>query len=133
MTLEEELLRLIARQGSRVPVPVFLASVAIAGLAVGKVPAWMPPAWLALVGIVLTARWAVLRRLPALTQLTVQKRLQIAVALSAINGVVHGLSLAFFAYLPPFERAIQSMLLISACAGAVATTAGYMPVFLAYL
>jgi signal transduction histidine kinase len=46
---------------------------------------------------------------------------------------VHGLSVGFFPFLPEFERAVQSMVLIGLCAGSIATTAGYMPVLLAYL
>ncbi len=133
ITLEEELLRLLSRQGRRVPLPVFLASCVIAALALDNVPTWILAAWLVLVAAVLAIRWAVLGRLPQLERFTVRQRLRIAMALSALNGVTHGLSLAFFPFIPPFERALQSMLLISACAGAVATTAGYMPIFLAYL
>ncbi len=131
-TLEEELLRLLARQGRRVPIPVFLASLAIAALAFGDVPTWSLAAWLVLVAATLAVRWMVLGQLPGLSRYSVEQRLRMAVALSAINGAAHGLSLAFFPFMPPFERAVQSMLLISAVAGAVATTAGYMPVFLAY-
>ena len=133
VTLEEELLRLLARQGRRVPLPIFLASCALAALFLGTVPTWLLAGWLILVAVVLAVRWAVLRRLPTEGRLTIARRLQVAAALAAVSGITHGLSLTFFPYLPPFERAIQSMLLISACAGSVATTAGYMPIFLAYL
>lgn len=133
ITLEEELLRLLARQGRRVPLPVFLASCVIAALALDKVPTWVLAGWLVLVAVVLAIRWTVLGRLPQLERFSVRERLKIAALLSAVNGVTHGLSLAFFPFIPPFERALQSMLLISACAGSVATTAGYMPIFLAYL
>jgi signal transduction histidine kinase/CheY-like chemotaxis protein len=132
-SLEEEILRLLARQGRRVPVPVFLAALLIAALAYGYVQAWILAAWLAWVAIVLAARWVVLGRLPALTGLTAQARLRVAVALSAINGAAHGLSLGFFPFIPELERAVQTMVLIGLCAGSVATTAGYLPIFLAYI
>ena len=35
---------------------------------------------------------------------------------------------SFFPFLPEFERAIQSMIMVGLCAGAVATNVGYMPV-----
>lgn len=132
-TFEEELLHLLARQGRRVPIPVFLVAVVIAAMAAERVPIALPVAWLGLVVLVLYVRWIVLGRLPSLTSISVSTRLKLAVALSAINGITHALSLGFFWYLPDFERAIQSMLLIGLCAGSVGTTAGYMPVFLAYL
>ncbi|HEY8607770.1 MAG TPA: hybrid sensor histidine kinase/response regulator [Noviherbaspirillum sp.] len=132
-TIEQELLRLLARQGTRVPVPVFLAAVLIASIAAPYVPtaAWV--LWLALVACVLTVRWVVLGRLPGWNGYSEQRRLHIAVLLSAANGSTHALSLAFFPELSGFERAIQSFLLIGLCAGSVATTAGYRPVFVAYL
>jgi signal transduction histidine kinase len=132
-SLEEELLRLLARQARRVPVPVFLAALMIAALAWNRLPVWILVAWLALVVSVLAVRWILLGRLPLLAGVPERARLRIAIALSAINGVTHGLSLGFFAFLPEFERALQSMLFVALCAGSVATTAGYMPVFLAYI
>jgi len=131
--LEEELLRLLARQGRRVPIPVFLAAVMVAAMAYGRVAAPLLAAWLVLVATVLVVRWVVLGRLTTLTGISTKNRLRIALALSAVNGVTHGLSLGFFPFLPLYERAIQSMLLIGGCTGSVATTAGYRPIFLAYL
>jgi signal transduction histidine kinase/ActR/RegA family two-component response regulator len=132
-TLEEELLGLLARQARRMPVPVFLAALMIAGLAWGSVPAPLLLGWLSLVLAVLAARWQLLGRLATRAALPAAGRLRTAVALSALNGVTHGLSLGFFPFLPEFERALQSMLLIAFCAGSVATTSGYMPLLLAYL
>jgi signal transduction histidine kinase len=132
-SLEEELLRLLARQARRIPFYVLLAALMIAALAAERVPAWATGGWLALVAIVLAVRWYVLGRLPEFKQISAGSRLRIAIALSALNGVTHGLSLGFFPFLPEFERALQSMVMIAMCAGAVATTAGYMRVLLAYL
>jgi signal transduction histidine kinase len=132
-TLEEELLRLLAHQARRMPVPVFLAALMIVGLAFDYVPTPFLAAWLALVVAVLALRWRVLGRLPAMQAVPPAERLRTAILLSALNGATHGLSLGFFPFLPEFERALQSMLLIAFCAGSVATTSGYMPLLLAYL
>ena len=131
-SLEEELLRMLARQARRIPVPVFLAAVMIAALASGRVPGWAVGGWLALVALVLAIRWQALGRLAAAGG-SAAKRVRVAIALSALNGVTHALALGFFVFLPEFERALQSMVMIAMCAGAVATTAGYLPVLLAYL
>ncbi len=132
-SVDEALLRVLARQARRIPIPVFLVAAMIAAIAAD----WLPPlawgGWLALVSLLLAARLVILGRLPALDTLADSQKLRIAVALSAVNGVVHGLSLCFFPFLPEFERAIQSMLLVGLCAGSIATTAGYMPVLVAYL
>jgi len=132
-SVEEELLRLLARQARRMPIPVFLATTMIAAMAMDYIAHGILVAWLSLVAAVLVLRWYVLGRLPTVDSVPAEKRLYAAVALSALNGVTHGLSLAFFPFLPEFERALQSMLIITFCAGSVATTAGYMPVLLAYL
>lgn len=132
-TLEEELLAFLARQARRIPIPVFLAALMIAALSWQYVPKWILAGWLGLVAVMLIVRWHVLGRLSELHALSPARRLNIAILLSAANGLTHGLSLAFFPFLPEFERALQSMLVIAFCAGSVATTAGYMPVLLAYL
>ena len=132
-TLEEELLRALARQTRRVPIPVFLATLMIAALAAQKVPVAAWGGWLLLVAITLVIRRSVLWRLPRMTGYTDREKLRIAILLNVANGVVHGLSLLFIPFLPEFERAIQSMILVGLCAGAVATNVGYMPVLLGYL
>jgi len=132
-SLEEELLRMLARQARRIPIPVFLAALMIAALASDTVPRWILGGWLLLVVAMLAIRWHVLGRLPERTGLSAARRLQLVVALSAVNGVVHGLSVGFFPFLPEFERALQSMVMIGLCAGAVGTTAGYMPALLTYV
>jgi signal transduction histidine kinase len=132
-SLEEELLRMLARQARRIPFYVLLAALMIAALASERVPAWLVGGWLALVAVVLVVRWQVLGRLAGLAEISAVSRLRIAIALSAANGITHGLALGFFPFLPEFERALQSMVMIAMCAGAVITTAGFMPVFLAYL
>jgi signal transduction histidine kinase len=132
-SLEEELLRMLARQARRLPIPVFLAALMIGALASDRVPAWAVYGWLALVAAMLAIRWRVLGRLPARTEVSAASRVRIAIALSAVNGVTHALALGFFPFLPEFERALQSMVMVAMSAGAVATTAGYMPVLLVYL
>ncbi|WP_332879562.1 sensor histidine kinase [Massilia sp. S19_KUP03_FR1] len=132
-SLEAELLRLLARQGGRVPIPVFLAALMIAAMAYAYVPSRMLGAWLVLVALVLAFRRNVLVRLQEWPGMSDRRRLVLATLLSALNGCTHAVSLTFFLALPEFQRAVQSLLLVGLCAGAVATTAGYRPVFLAYL
>jgi signal transduction histidine kinase/CheY-like chemotaxis protein len=129
----QELLRLVARQARRVPIPVFLSTGVIAALAINRVPILMVSAWMVLVLTVLVIRWTVLGRLPTLTHIPERNRLRIVVGLAAMSGITHGLSLGFFPFLPELGRSLQSMIFVALCAGAVSTTAGYTPVFLAYI
>jgi signal transduction histidine kinase/CheY-like chemotaxis protein len=132
-TLEEELLRALARQTRRVPIPVFLAMLMIAALAAQHVSFGAWAGWLLLVSAVLILRRTLLWRLPSLAGYTDREKLRIAILLNVLQGIAHGLSLLFFPFLPEFERAIQSMILVGLCAGAVATNVGYMPVLAGYL
>jgi len=130
--LEDQLLLLLGRQAKRVPLPIYVSSLIVAGLVAQYLPpvAWV--SWLALVALILIARISILPRLPNHPEMPLQKRLRIAIVLSAINGIVHGSSLIFFVFLNDFERVIQTMLLVGLCTGAVATTVGYRPIFLAF-
>ena len=131
--LEDELLQLYAKQGPRVPLPVFLAALLVASLGAGRVPWLVLVVWLAAVMFVLGLRWVVIRRLPQVTQLSFDQRIGIIALLSAMGGIVHGASVGFWPYFTELERAVQSMFVLGLCAGAVATTLGCLPVFLAYL
>lgn len=131
--LEDELIQLLARQGRRVPIPVFLSALLIASMASGQRAVWGPWVWLSLVTVLLAVRWQVLGRLPVVRRLTSAEKLKIAVLLSAINGVLHGSSVGFAPALDGLERAVQSILLLGLCAGSVATTSGYRPAFVAFV
>ncbi len=132
-SLEDELLQLIARQSKRVPIAAFLAALVIAYFIADHVSNLLAGIWLAIVGLVLTLRFVVLPRLPTLTQLSHTKRIQIATGLSFLNGLVFAASLLAFNHLPELERAIHSVILVALSTGAVATTAGYKPLFLSYM
>lgn len=131
---EDELLRLLAKQGRRVPIPVFLTASLLAFMAAGRLQhPWVAWLWLALVGFVLLARWRILGGLFANKRLARAQKLNVAILLSAVNGVVHGASVIFMPSLDGIEKAFLSILLLGLCAGSVATTAGYRPVFLAFV
>lgn len=132
-SVDEELLQLLARQGRRVPYPVGLSAIVIAVMAGQQLgPVWTS-AWVALVISVLALRWWMLGRLPEMHETPVRRRIHWAIGLSALNGLVFGISLAFAPYLSDYQRMVQTILLLGLCAGAVATTAGYGPVLHAFL
>lgn len=131
--LYEELLRLLARQSRRVPIPVAFATIIIATFASDAIPFAVWSGWLGMVFTVLVVRLITIQRLCDLTEIPIQRRLLTAVLLSATNGIVHGSSLAFFPFLSDVERVIQSVLILGLCTGALVTTAGYKPLYLSYL
>jgi signal transduction histidine kinase len=132
--LDEELLRLFARLGRRVPIAVVLAAAMIVKIAEeDDADPSLLFKWLTLVVIVVAIRWVGLEYLANRIDLSEKLRMRIVAELSALAGVTHALSLMFFPLLHEFHRAIQSMLLVALCAAAVATMVGYMPVFLSYV
>jgi len=132
-TLEEELLRLLGAGSKWVPAPVFVGAVLIFAVAYDAAPrAWLI-AWLVGVLGILVLRYFVLTRLPQRTDLPARTRLKIAVLLSGVNGCMHGSAVAFFPYLVEFERFVVFMVMLAFTAGSVSSTAGYRPVFLAYI
>ena len=130
--LAGELIELFAREAVRVPVPVFLSSLLLASIAWNQLGGALPWVWLAVVTVVLAARWKVLGGLPA-ASMDLPAKLRVAVLMSGINGLVQGASIGFGIALDTPERAVQSILLLTLCAGSVATTGGYRPVFVAFV
>lgn len=132
-SVDLELLRLIGKQGRRVPYPVGLAAFALAWMSATVVPAALAFGWLGLVYAVLALRWWMLGRLPDLHEQPLSQRLHWAVGLSLINGIVFSLSLGVAPMLSDFQRMVQTIVLLGLCAGAVATTAGHRLVFQVFL
>ena len=130
--LPDELVQLFARQGKRVPVPVFLCSLLLASMAWNQLGGWLPWFWLSAVTLILAVRWKVLGSLPAAASSSDDK-LRVAVLLSGINGIVQGASIGFAVSLDTPERAVHTIVLLGLCAGAVATTGGYRPAFVAFV
>lgn len=129
----EELLQLFARQTRRVPTPVFLVGMVSTALAMRHMSVLLPLTWLCLLGLMLALRWFAHDWLATMHAVPVQRRLAAATALSALNGILFSLPLAFFNMLSDFERTVQTTLIIALCAGSVGTSAGYLPRFTAFM
>jgi len=132
-TLDEELLRLISKYGSQVPLPVFLVAALISYLAAKSVPLWICLSWLASVTLILSIRYYVLKRLPSWHYIPTAVKMRVALLLSLINGSCHSLSFLFFPYLPAVEQALLTLVIASLCTGAIATTGGHRGIFIAYM
>jgi len=132
-SVEGALLELLGRQAQRVPLSVFIAAICIGAISFEVMGTLVVSLWLSLVLLVLVVRYSVLGHIAKQTNKPTAVRLKTAVLLSALNGSVHAVSLIFFVFLPDFERAMITLVLLGLSTGAVVTTAGYRPVFLAYL
>lgn len=132
-SIESELLRLLARQGWWGPVPTLISLSVIAAFAAPHVSHWIWGGWLALCALVLFGRSTILIKLPGLTQYSESSRMRVAISLSVINGITHALSLCVFPFLTEYERAVQTMIMTGVGSISVVTTAGYLPISLAYL
>lgn len=128
----QELLHLLADQSRRMPYPVGLSAFFMALMAARPTHSPWPVLWLAAVLCTLMLRRHVLGRLPKLDQHPVAQRLRWAVMLSLLNGLVFSIALAFSSQLSDYERMVQTILLLGLCAGAVASTAGNLPIFMAF-
>jgi len=132
-SIEQELLALLSRQASRVPIPVFLSMALIAAFSSRTVDTYICVSWLMIVLSILVVRRYVLSHLPDLKHFELKQKVSIAVSLSAINGIAHGMSLYFFLYIGDIERILQTLIIVGLCAGSVGTTAGFRSIFMAYL
>jgi signal transduction histidine kinase/ActR/RegA family two-component response regulator len=131
--VEAELLELYAKQRLRVVVPVMLAALLIATLAWDRAPRWLSVGWVSAVALMLLVSTVVRWWLPRMTGTSLRIRLGLTAAVSVMNGIVHGASVAFWPYLSDLERAVQSMFVLGLCAGSMAIEMGYLPVFVSYL
>lgn len=112
---------------------MFAGALLIFALAQGAAPAPWPAVWMSGVVVVLVLRFVVLTRLPGMQHIAARNRLRVAALLSGWNGVMHGSAVGFFPYLGEYERFIVFMTLLAFAAGSVSSTAGYRPIFFAYL
>lgn len=132
-TLNQELLNHLAKQSRWMALPVFSGAALIAAIAYAATGSVWSFVWLVGVVAVLAIRFVVLGRLPKWKQIGESARLRIAVLLSGLNGIMHGTAVVFFPFLMQFERFVVYVIILAFCAGSVSSTAGYRPVFLAYV
>jgi signal transduction histidine kinase len=131
--VQQRLLDLLADQSRRVPVAVGCLMVVVALMAAQRMPVWIPAGWVLGAIAVLLVRRHWLGLLPKQVDRPIDLRIRTAIALSFLNGCVHGLCLAAFPVLPEVERSFFTLLILGLCTGAVGTTAGHRKIFLAYV
>lgn len=132
LSFEAQLLALVSDQPRRMLLPLFLAIVVIAAIAARSNPLSWVCAWFMLAaGVALVRLYVQSPR--RLTGMSPRERLRLTVVLVAVSACTHGLSMLLFLRMAQFEQAVLSMMLVGFIAGSVATSAGYRPIFLAYV
>ncbi|MDN3641017.1 hybrid sensor histidine kinase/response regulator [Simiduia curdlanivorans] len=129
---KQEMLHLLARQSGRVPFGKIPAILLIAALAWMSAPKAIVAGWACAALAVLMLRWLILSRIDTHFLDRPQTGLNLSVWLSLINGLVMACSLMVFPFIPEVERAVHTLILMGLCTGAIATTAGHLPLFLSY-
>lgn len=130
-TIESHIFTLLANQVTKVPWPVGAAALVVCIMAWDRAPHGALMSWVALIWLTQVIRWQALSKLPEST-LPINRRMNTAVALSALNGVCHACSVAFFPYLTEGQRAVLSLVLAGISTGAVGTTSGHPRIFHAF-
>lgn len=131
--LKLELCGIVAQQSIKIMFPVLGTQLLIAATVLGRAPAGLVAAWLGAVALVHAARIVLLRRPAPLDAAQADRRIDTAIVLSLVSGIVNGSSAIFLAYLTPYLQAIQSVLLLGLCAGCVAVNVGHFRIVVAFL
>lgn len=131
MSVDHQILLLLANQVTKVPWPVGAAAAVVCIMAWDSAPHWALLTWAISIWFTQGVRWRILSRLP-LSRRPMAQRIRIAIALSALNGLCHAGSAAFFPYLTEGQRSVVTLIMAGITTGAVGTTAGQPRIFLAF-
>jgi signal transduction histidine kinase/ActR/RegA family two-component response regulator len=128
----DELLGYLSRQALNVAFGVTLVTVVVLFFA-RAAPLWMSIGWAFTVAVVAVARIFVLRALPHRPASASPSRLNIVVALAALNGLAHGLCIFFWPFLTDLQKAMQTLIVTGLCTTSIVSGLGYMRAYVAYL
>ena len=120
-SLAEEQLEVSARHAKSSPFAMFITLGIIANLMFPYSAYYEWLIWLLVVSFVLFLRYATFNILFERTQLTVQSKVNIALALSVVHGTAQASSLWFFTEYSEIERSLISLILAGFCLQATAT------------
>jgi len=130
--LEEEVLSAKAKPATSVVVSLMIISLLISYFAYDSLPYYIWGAWFFAMVLLMLTRVFLQKKLEVDDSVPLQKRMKHAIILSAVTGVVHASSFAFFPYFSFAERMIQTIMLLGLTNGAIATNSGHKTLFVAY-
>ncbi|MDE2594428.1 MAG: response regulator [Burkholderiales bacterium] len=131
LSVERQILALLARQVTQVPWPVGAAALVVCIMGWQRAPHWALLSWLASIWLTQALRWQVLRGLPT-SDRPLPQSMRTAIFLSGLNGLCHACSVGFFPYFTEGQRAVLTLVLAGITMGAVGTTSGHTRIFHAF-
>jgi signal transduction histidine kinase len=132
-SFDELMLALLVVQMRRVPLAQFLASCVVVTIMYKHATPVMLIGWILLSLGSQSINWFLPPRLTSRPDVAASRRLEIVAAANVFDGTVTALPLLVFPTMPPFERAVLSMLLVGLSVGALASTAAHRRIFLSYI
>jgi len=127
-----ELLALNQAQSLRTSVSIAVVVLIFAGLAWSRAPHSLVIAWSLVNWLALVIRLMGWRALPQ-SRFSTQRRLQLATWLPLLPGLANASAVLFFPYLTDLGRAMVTLILVGLTTGGISSSAGYMPLYLAYM
>lgn len=127
----DELVSLYERQSQRTGPAIGITALIIATAAWPRAPHWWVVTWV-------LAEWSTLaiRRMGFRTlagaHATPQRKLRIAQLLRGLHALTNASAVLFFPYLSDLGRTMVTLILAGLTTGAIGTSGGYLPVYLAY-
>ena len=131
--LKEELFSLRHRQAERMPYAMFVIGLVMVYLAFGHIHNIYLACWASVFLAFHVFRVPALNYFLYRENLSIQYRINIEILLCLLAGFIHSMSLLVFSELSAAEQSILSMVVLGMCSGVVFTTAGYFPMFMAYV
>jgi signal transduction histidine kinase/CheY-like chemotaxis protein len=131
--LKQELCTIVARQSVPILLPTLTAQAMLTLVAIGHVPGRLIGAWLAAIALVHVMRIFLLRRALDDSSISLDQRIRLAVAMSTVSGFVHASMVFFLPHLPLALQAIETVVILGLCAGAIAVNVGRFGIVLGFV
>lgn len=131
--LDQALLEALRNQAVRVPFVMTVVILIIAGFAYQQTAAIVIICWVSVAIFMQILRSTIIVKLPGMPEKTPGTRLKLATLLSLGNGIVLASSVFLLNTVDDASRAAFSMIMAGVCAGTIATTHGYRPIFTAFV
>jgi signal transduction histidine kinase len=127
-----EILRLLAKQSRRVPIAKLPSVLLIVAMAWRYSSHTFLYLWAGYMVVITGLRGWQLHNIDQRYANKPERGINLGIALSLLNGLGMGASVALFPYLPEVERAMHTLIMLGITTGAIATTAGHQGLFLSY-
>jgi signal transduction histidine kinase/CheY-like chemotaxis protein len=130
--LEEELLSAKTQPVIGVVLSFFIISFLISYFAYDSLPMYVWGSWFAAMMMTIVARIFAQKKLAIDKSISLKARMNYAIALNAVIGIVQASSFLLFPYFSFAEKMTQTIIMLGLTNGSIITNSGYRPLFLAH-